>query len=152
MGETKQTAGGKSKQDYSELPQKPITLKEGIGGLAGPVGKNSSDAEFLSPPVPKQKKNISVKKKRAAASQWTLRGVSITAREAATMAARDEGLKLNEWLERAIYQAVSASSKQGDADKQVLDTLADIRNRLERIEQRHGFLNRFWLYIKSWTD
>ena len=153
MAETKQTDGPKPKQDYSELPQKPIALKKGIGGLVEPGGRKSqlSDTDLSATPVPKQKKKIAVKRRGAETEQWTLRGVSKTAREAATNVAREEGLKLNEWLERAIYQAISASPSHSEPEKPIMDALEDIRDRLERIEQQRGLLARIWEYLKTWA-
>lgn len=151
MVEIKQTPGAKPKPDYSDTPQKPITLKKDIGGLVGPAGEKEKPVETKAAPQPaaSQKKKVTVKKKSVATGQWTIRGVSTTAKEAAIQAAREEGLKLNEWLERAIHQAVSAAPEQQESDKPVQDALDDIRIRLERIELQSGFLYRIWEHLKA---
>ena len=151
MAESKQPSETKPKTDYSELPQKPITLKKGIGGLAGPVGNKTQTHtnDALTTAVVKQKKRAAVKKSSQTA-QWTLRNFSKTAKDAAMEAANKEGVKLNEWLERAIYQALSASSGQKESDTPVREALEDIRVRLERIELQSGFLYRIWQSMKQW--
>lgn len=152
MADTDQTTGSKPKTDYSELPQKPISLKKDIGGLAGPVGKqhesDKPDSARLSAPGAKNKP--AVKKKLPAASQWTLRGISKAARETAAQAAKQEGVKLHQWLERAIYQAAEASPQTSENDQQLMERLEDIRDRLERIERQNGLAYRFWQRFKAW--
>ena len=154
MADTEQRADTKAKPDYSELPQKPITLKKDIGGLAGP-GRKRQQAEGVAsaaPPANTVKKKASVKKRREVSTQWTLRGVSKSARELATNTAREEGLKLHEWIEGAIYQAATASPTDRETDQEVLDALQDIRRQLERIEQQSGLLYRMWQRVKAWFD
>ncbi len=152
MVEIKQPSGPKPKQDYSELTQKPITLKKGIGGLVRPGERKRqpADAESTASVVSVQKKKtLSRKPHTTTTVQWTLRGVSATAKEVAVNAAREEGLKLNEWLERAIYQAVSASPEHREPDQPLQDALDDIRVRLERIELQSGFFYRIWERLKE---
>ncbi len=151
MVDSKQTPGSKPIADYSELPQKPITLKKDIGGLVRPAGEEVPTAEHESstPAVARQKKTASTRKKSSANGQWTLRGISSTAREAATQAARQEGLKLSEWMERAIYQSIATSPSQQEPTQPVIEALEDIRSRLERIELQSGFFYRIWQRIKQ---
>ncbi len=138
------------KQDYSELPQKPITLKEGIGGLAAPAKTHEESAEKpLAALAAKPKKRLPAKRKRATRDQWILRGVSISARDAATKAARAEGVKLAEWLDQIILRTTTAPAQSGETQQQVLEALRDIQNRLERIEYQRGFLSRLWEQLKS---
>jgi hypothetical protein len=138
------------KQDYSELPQKPITLKKGIGGLAAPVKTNVESAEKpLAASTAKPKKRVPAKRKRAAKDHWILRGVSISARDVATKAARAEGVKLGEWLDQLILRTTTAPAQSGETQQQVLEALQDIQNRLERIEYQRGFLSRLWEQLKS---
>ncbi|MEN8166139.1 MAG: hypothetical protein ABFR65_01520 [Pseudomonadota bacterium] len=97
----------------------------------------------------KPKKRVPAKRKRAAGDQWILRGVSISARDAATKAARAEGVKLGEWLDRIILRTTIAPAESGETQQQVLEALQDIQNRLERIEYHRGFLSRLWEKLKS---
>jgi hypothetical protein len=151
MVDIDRTTGPKPKPDYSELPQKPITLKKDIGGLAGPVGKRPESEESTSDqPSAAATKQTTLKKRGAPAGQWTLRGVSEAARETAAQAAKQEGIKLHEWLERAILQAAAPPSETGEPDNHLMETLEDIRNRLERIERENGLLYRFWQRFKAW--
>ena len=151
MVENKQPSGPKSKQDYAEHQQKPITLKKNIGGLVRP-GKRKvrpAAAAATSSPTPPQRKKVTVKKKAAAtAEQLALQGISKAAREAAVNAAREEGLTLNEWLERAIVQAVSTTPVDREPAQAVQDALAEIRSSLVRIEHQCGFLYRIWQRVK----
>jgi len=151
MVDTRRPSGPKPKQDYSELVQKPITLKKDIGGLVRPGEKRlqPSEVEPAPPPVPVKKKQASAKKRNASTSvQWTLRGVSASAKEVAVNAASEDGVTLHEWLERAIYQAASASPGPAEPDRMLLDALEDIRQRLERVEQQSGFFYRIWEHLK----
>lgn len=149
MGETRGPNGPKSQADYSDLPQKPIKLKEGIGGLVGPGAKK---------PEPVSEENVTTKAVKAGppkhqpseTTQWTIRGISKLAREAATSAAKQEGIKLNEWLERAIHLYLSSHAMPEQQDTQVREALDDIRQRLERIERQSGFLYRIWQRMKTW--
>lgn len=138
-------------QDYSELPQKPITLKEGIGGLAAPAKTNPGSAaeKPLAASAAKPKKRVPATRKRAAGDQWILRGVSKTARDAAAKAAKAEGIKLGEWLDQTILRTTTAPAQGEEAQQQVLQTLRDMQNRLERIEYHRGFLSRLWEQLKS---
>jgi len=152
MADTRDGFGPKPQQDYSDLPQKPITLKNGIGGLAGPVSAKVDSTEHHQTASPKATppKTPSVAKSHRATGQWTIRGISKTAREAATQAARDEGLKVSEWLERAIHQSLTPPAKSFEGEASVMQALDEIRSRLERIEQQNGFLYRIWQRIKTW--
>jgi len=141
-------------QDYSELPQKPITLKKGIGGLAGPARKivrSPLSGSLPSKPARPKKKPV-VRKKTSVGGQWTLSGISKSARDTATIAAREEGVKVGEWLERLIRQeTVTKPSAEGVDQQFLLDALDDIRQRLNRIEQQRGLVARLLERIKNWS-
>ena len=83
---------------------------------------------------------------------WAIRSVSLEARNAATAAARREGLSLGEWIDRAIRQQVKAERNQpvGPTIEETLAKLAEsmarqaeatqqqnaaILSRLEAVEQ-----------------
>ena len=162
MTDSKQTPDLKSKPDYSDLPQKPITLKKGIGGLARPLGRQRGREEKQIPiptPIPTPEKQPAVKKSTATTGgQWTLRGVSPEAREIAMKTAREEGVKLHEWIEQAIYHAASPapenqiSTQENQNDRVIMEAFQEIRERLERIEEQSGFVYRFWQRLKELMD
>jgi hypothetical protein len=143
----------KHSKDYSDLPQKTIKLKQGIGGLAGPLA-DSADTPLAAgdgkPVARTPTQRYPVKKPRKSATQWTLRGISTPAREAALNAAKEQGIPVGRWLERAIFQALAPTTKSENAQTQVLEVLADIQARLERIEQGPAWLVRLKQYLKTW--
>jgi hypothetical protein len=85
--------------------------------------------------------------------QWTVRGIARAARDEATQAATAQGMKVAEWLETAIHRAAAsppgetAPGQAGVPDAYLHDTLAEIRERLIRLEERRGVLTRFWDYL-----
>jgi hypothetical protein len=142
----------KLKQDYSELPQKPIKLKEGIGGLAKPLVKpiEKTDSQAPARPAANTPQKRTAKKPRQAVTQWTLRGVSPVAREAAVSAAREAGMPLGAWLEKTISQAVIPAAKAEYSQQPMLEALADIQARLARLEHRLDWPSRLKEYLKTW--
>ena len=147
-----ENSSGKPKQDYSDLPQKPIKLKEGIGGLAGPRVDSDEKVEnhiSANPRLKSNKPRVS-KQPGNTATRWTLQGVSAAARKAATEAAKREGLPLGEWLEKAIFTVITPAAKTQNPQQPQLDALTDIQVRLERLEHRAGWLSRLKHSLKTW--
>jgi len=142
------------KRNYTELPQKPITLKTGIGGLAGPRRKRPVQATATKPnkPAPVPPRLRPAKRPRKATTQWTLRGISPEAREVALQAAKQEGMPVGQWLDRVISQAVAPAPEPPDRLSRVLETLADIQARLDRIEQGPDWWLRLKQFLKTCVE
>jgi hypothetical protein len=141
------------KQNYSVLPQKSITLKDNIGGLAGPRNKLVEEPVRRGVKKPGSEAATSRNKNKPDKSnhQWTLRGVSSSTRDAAVKAAKQQGIPLGLWVEQAISQALDSSiSKQTARDQQILERLADIQASLVRIQETPDWLLRLKLYLKAW--
>jgi hypothetical protein len=160
MVDFKQNSGSKPKPNYADLPQRPITLKKSIGGLARPKARSAAIVQNkAAPPSPAPSKKPVSQKKSVSGGQWTLRGVSPDARELAVKLARDEGVKLHEWIEQAIYRAASPAPEPisepepvveiSTDDAATLEALQDIRERLVRIEEQSGLFYRFWQRVKE---
>lgn len=137
------------RKDYSVLPQKPITLKREIStspSLKGSTHKPKRKAGSKPASVPKPKSPKPKTKRASTANQWTLRGVSKAARDAASAAAQSEGIELGRWLERVILEHVAPNkAEQPDkADEALLESLQSIDERLDRLENHRGFWVRFW--------
>ena len=139
-------------KDYSSRPQRPITLKTDLVGMSST--RTGRDAAQIQAPVaesaparPKKK----TPKKQPADSTWTLSGVSIQAREAAEKAAKQEGLMVDEWLDRLILKSVPAQPPTATQREMEMPLLQEIRERLERIEQQHGTASRFWYWLTEWV-
>jgi hypothetical protein len=144
----------KLKKDYTVLPQRPIKLKAGIGGLVEAPRKSDEKVAVKRPdepaPIPPQMRPA--KKPRKSATQWTLRGVSPRAREAAVAAAKEQGMPLGQWIDQAIFQTLAPAAKPQDSHQQLLDRLADIQARLERIERQPDWWERLKQFLKTCVE
>ena len=144
----------KLKKDYSVLPQRPIKLKAGIGGLAPPPRKSVEKKPVKTPdrpaPIPPQLRPA--KKPRKPSTQWTLRDVSPGAQEAALQAAKERGIPLGQWIEEAISQALIPDDKPADSNQQVLDRLADLQARLESIENQPDWWERLKKFLQTCVE
>ena len=144
----------KLKRNYAELPQKPIKLKADIGGLASPPRKVLDEIvehKTTRPkPIPPQMRPA--KKPHTSTGQWTLRGVSVEAREAAKEAAKAQGIPLGEWLERAIDQALAPPATTQEPQREVLEALSDIQDRLEQLEQDRDWWGRLKQFLKTCVE
>lgn len=107
------------KPDYSQRPQKSITLKPSIATerpnavswtrppgeiLSGPV--TEEPARQPSPPPPAKSPP------RPVATQWTLRGITTETREEVTRAADLEGMAVEEWVEQALQLVLYGESPE----------------------------------------
>jgi hypothetical protein len=143
----------KLKKDYSVLPQRPIKLKAEIGGLVRPPrATNKSKAEGLDKLVPVPPEQRPAKKPRKSTTQWTLRGVSPERREAALRAAKEQGIPLGLWMDQAIGKALAEADTAQDTQQQLLDRLADIQARLERIEHHPDWWERLKQFLKTCVE
>ncbi|MGD8932261.1 MAG: hypothetical protein PVI52_06815 [Chromatiales bacterium] len=144
----------KLKKDYSVLPQRPIKLKAGIGGLVEPPHNSIDNDSVKRPdkpaPIPPQLRPA--KKPRKSTTQWTLRGVSPGAREAAVAAAKERGIPVGEWIDEAIFLALTPADKPSDPNQQVFDRLENIQARLERIERQPVWWERLVQFLKTCVD
>jgi hypothetical protein len=134
-----------SRKDYSVLPQKPITLKHEIKtppALKKSTHKRKAGTKPKSTPKPKVAKASGP----SPADQWTLRGISQEAREAASAAAEREGLEVGKWIERQILERAEPENTQQfvKLDEALLESLQSIDERLDRLENQKGFWIRFW--------
>jgi len=101
------------KPEYSQRPQKSITLKPSIAGerpsavswtrppgeiLSGPVAEEPARQPSRPPPAKSPPRPV--------ATQWTLRGISAETREEATRAAELEGMAVEEWVEQALQSVL----------------------------------------------
>jgi hypothetical protein len=129
-------------QDYSALPQKPITLKADVD--LAPVLKRSSRKSpikrAISPPIAKKKRQ----KKSAVKSSPILSEVSEEAREIAISSAERAGIPVNRWLEGVIIATTNEPSAAPSDVEAILQSLEEIKERLTSIENRKGFWRRFW--------
>jgi hypothetical protein len=143
----------KLKKDYSVLPQRPIRLKAEIGGLVRPQrAADKSTAKDSDRPAPVPPEQRPAKKSRRSTTQWTLRGVSPEAREAALRAAKEQGIPLGQWMDQAIGKALAEAATSEDSQQQLLDRLADIQARLERIEHRPDWWERLKQFLKTCVE
>jgi hypothetical protein len=120
-------------QDYSSLPQKTIKLKPDV--TLPPVLKQGAKKtrETKPPPTPAKRPTKVVD------------DISPQAREIAIAAAAQEGVALNIWLENLIIQSqqVAPDSSPEDRDD-MMQSLQEIKQRLQQIENKKGFWSRFW--------
>jgi hypothetical protein len=146
---------GRPARDYSNLPQKPISLKQlGTKKKLNSAGKT----EAKSGPATKQKKKVMPKKpvprvKKRHPDQWPPQGISEEARAYARNQADRQGVSVGEWLERLIidHRQSATGDRQTPAETdtreppdEITETLHAIEQRLDRIEERRSFWSRFW--------
>ncbi len=82
-------------------------------------------------------------------STWTVRGVTLDTRSAVKVAARRSGKTLGEWLEETLSTSARKDSSHNNVPApRIEDTLTELiktmqaqNQRLDKIEQRKGFLN-----------
>jgi hypothetical protein len=144
-------------RDYSDVPQRPIKLKNDIGGLVLPRPKASAPAAKKSKVKAKPRTARTRTKKAAEAKvKPALQGISDVALEAAANAAREEGMPLDRWVEQAILHALVESETQEPPEppepiviespdmKLLNQRLQEITRHLERIEKQKGFWTQLW--------
>ncbi|MES9835803.1 MAG: hypothetical protein AB2637_05530 [Candidatus Thiodiazotropha sp.] len=142
-------------RDYTNLPQRPITLKPLKKKRPLPTPKKAS---VKSKSAVTRKKRAAPKKslpraRKQAAGQWLLKGISEETKQYALEEAGRRGVTIGEWIEQLIInhrQPVAADTEAaGEIDlpqsqEELSETLHAIEERLDRIEERRGFWSRFW--------
>lgn len=126
------------KPDYTQRPQKSITLKPGIASerpsavswtrspgeiLSGPV--TEEPAPQRSPPPPANNPP------RPVATQWTLRGISAETREEVTRAAELEGMAVEEWVEQALQSVLYGVSPDEEYEEVAEDEYGEPETQYE---------------------
>jgi hypothetical protein len=143
-------------RDYSNLPQRPITLKHAVKRKSsGKTTKNRSGTQ--RPTSPRKKTTPQVKQQPS--DQWLLKGISDSLRQHAREEAERQGLSLEAWLTRLILNHLEPVNNEQDdkisdaytvADlEQIAESLHAIEQRLERIEEQRGFWSRFWEQVMN---
>lgn len=116
------------KPDYSQRPQKSITLKPSIASerpsavswtrppgeiLSGPVAEEP--ARHPNPPPPARRPP------RPVAIEWTLRGISAETREEVIQAAELEGMAVEAWVEQALQAVLYGESAEEEYEEDVVE-------------------------------
>ena len=131
-------------KDYSSLPQRPIKLKSGVDvppALKGSETKKRPPAKRATPPVAKKKRS----KKPPTKSDQPQSTLSKQALELATTAAIEEGLPVDAWIEKLIIESTQTLPAEPPSEMEsIREALAQINERLWRLENRKGFWRRFW--------
>ncbi|MBT2968774.1 MAG: hypothetical protein KME56_04290 [Candidatus Thiodiazotropha sp. (ex Ctena orbiculata)] len=142
-------------RDYTNLPQRPITLKPLKKKKPLPTPKKAS---VKSKPAVKQTKKVAAKKspprvKRQPADQWLLKGVSEETKQYALEEANRRGVSVGQWIEQLIidYRQPTDLATETTAEtdipqprEEINEAIHAIEERLDRIEERRGFWSRFW--------
>ncbi|MCU7811730.1 MAG: hypothetical protein KZQ77_10910 [Candidatus Thiodiazotropha sp. (ex Notomyrtea botanica)] len=144
------SGGKKVTPDYAARPQRPITLKSGV--RTPPVLKKEAPSKKQAKPKKRSSSTATEKKAKKAggtstANQWILRGISPATKNIALTAAKQEGIKVSEWLENVIDKSTQPDQqamRTSPEETHLLTTLKSIDERLQRLEQQKGFWARFW--------
>lgn len=139
-----------AKPDYSARPQRPITLKRGV--RTPPVLKKEAPPKKQTKPKKRLSSTVTEKKAKktggtSTANQWILRGISPATKNIALTAAKQEGIKVSDWLESVIIkstQPYNQALRTSTEEAHLSTTLKSIDERLQRLEQQKGFWARFW--------
>jgi hypothetical protein len=147
-------------RDYSNLPQRPITLKQ--AGKKKSISKQSKSAvttKSSHTPAKKAAKKTTRQTKEQSTDQWLLQGITQSTRELAQQEAMIHGLTLEAWLEQLILNhpppQINEQGENRDDEhlkynlEQIIESLGAIEQRLERIEEQRGFWSRFWDLVKD---
>ena len=130
--------------DYSALPQKPIKLKQGVDlppALKGSENKQRAPAKRTTPPVAKKKRA----RKSPTKTEQPQSSLSSQALELAAAAAKEEGLSVDAWIEKLIIERSQTPTAEAPSEMaSIREALAQINERLWRLESRKGFWRRFW--------
>jgi hypothetical protein len=133
-------------RDYSNLPQRPITLKQGEKKKRVGMNKKVTPKKAI-PRVKKQPAN-----------QWLLKGISAEAKQFALDEANRQGVTIGEWVEQLILDhqqpETNEQNKPVELDDprerdEILEALYAIEQRLDRIEDQRGFWARFWEQVMN---
>ena len=143
-------------RDYSNLPQRPITLKPAEKKKSAHKKKKSTTKAKHST-APKKKavsKKAIPRVKKQAPNQWLLKGISEETKQYALEEANRLGITVGEWIEQLIvnYQPpadvdteTTAETDMAQPQEEINVALHAIEERLDRIEERRGgFWSRFW--------
>ncbi len=134
-------------RDYSTLPQKPIKLKDEID--LHPALK-SAETEHKSaqatPPLAKpRRKKPTIPKTPAPKTPTLIDSLSPEAREILQRAASTSGLEPLAWLDQLVRQSPQTDHRPPTSDnRELLQMLHKIDERLLRLEDQRGFWSRFW--------
>ncbi|PVV16681.1 MAG: hypothetical protein B6D77_00670 [gamma proteobacterium symbiont of Ctena orbiculata] len=150
-------------RDYTNLPQRPITLKQAEKKKSLNM-KKKSDSKTKQATAPKKKavpKKAIPRVKKQAPNQWLLKGISEEAKQYALNEANRQGVTIGEWIEQLIFDSQEPAASEQDepaetyiAEEQdeITGALYAIEQRLDRIEDQRGFWARFWEQVMKQSE